>query len=78
MVGRDKSERKRQDNRLEARLDAALAATFPASDPIAVGQPTATEPLWPARRPTKSAGAAEPPRSRPGQRGGYGAKVRGP
>ena len=78
MFGRDKSERKRQDNRLEARLDAALAATFPASDPIAVGRPTATEPLRPARRPTKSAGAAEPPRSRPGQRGGYGAKVRGP
>ena len=78
MFARDKSERKRQDNRLEARLDAALAETFPASDPIAVGQPTATEPLRPARRRTKSAGAAEPLPSRPGHRAGYGAKVRGP
>jgi hypothetical protein len=32
---------------LERQLDQALAATFPASDPISVGQPTATEP--PAR-----------------------------
>ena len=31
--------------RLDQRLDAALLETFPASDPIAVGRPTATEPL---------------------------------
>jgi 4a-hydroxytetrahydrobiopterin dehydratase len=29
----------------EDRLDAAIAMTFPASDPIAVGRPTGTEPL---------------------------------
>jgi hypothetical protein len=78
MFGRDKSQRNPQDSRLEARLDAALAETFPASDPIAVGQPTATEPLRPLRRHTKSAGVAAPPRSRPGRRARYGAKVRGP
>jgi len=34
----------RQAARLDERLDAALIETFPASDPIAVGRPTATEP----------------------------------
>jgi hypothetical protein len=34
-----------QAERLNERLDAALIDTFPASDPIAVGRPTATEPL---------------------------------
>jgi hypothetical protein len=29
---------------LDARLDLALMATFPASDPIAIGRSTATEP----------------------------------
>jgi len=29
---------------LDEKLDAALLETFPASDPIAVGRPTATEP----------------------------------
>jgi hypothetical protein len=33
-----------QAQHLDERLDAALIATFPASDPIAVGRPTATEP----------------------------------
>src|SRR5262245_28955106 len=33
-----------QAERLDQRLDAALIETFPASDPIAVGRPTATEP----------------------------------
>jgi hypothetical protein len=37
------SDRRRKQ---EARLDAALAETFPASDPIAAGEPTATEPLF--------------------------------
>lgn len=30
--------------KLDAELDEALVETFPASDPIAVGHPTATEP----------------------------------
>jgi len=34
-----------QAERLDERLDAALIDTFPASDPIAVGRPTASEPL---------------------------------
>lgn len=34
-----------QAQRLDERLDAALIDTFPASDPIAVGRPTASEPL---------------------------------
>ena len=33
-----------QAQHLDERLDAALIETFPASDPIAVGRPTATEP----------------------------------
>ena len=36
--------------RLDAQLDEALLETFPASDPIAVGRPTATE------RPRRSIG----------------------
>jgi hypothetical protein len=39
------SEPGQQAARLDQRLDAALLETFPASDPIAVGRPTATEPL---------------------------------
>jgi len=39
------SEAEQQAERLDQRLDAALLETFPASDPIAVGRPTATEPL---------------------------------
>jgi hypothetical protein len=35
---------------VEAQLEEALEATFPASDPIAVGQPTAGEPRRPAHR----------------------------
>lgn len=38
-----------QDNALDRRsdrLDEALELTFPASDPIAVGNPTSTEPLF--------------------------------
>jgi len=39
-----RSRRLRQDRRrLDERLDEALIETFPASDPIAVGEPTATE-----------------------------------
>jgi hypothetical protein len=34
----------RAARKLEAALDEALSETFPASDPIAVGAPTATEP----------------------------------
>jgi hypothetical protein len=37
----------RGDRKLDAQLDEALTETFPASDPIAVGRFTATEP--PAR-----------------------------
>ena len=39
------SEPGQQAERLDQRLDAALLETFPASDPIAVGRPTSTEPL---------------------------------
>lgn len=35
---------------LERQLDEALKATFPASDAIAVGQPTGTRPLRPLDR----------------------------
>jgi hypothetical protein len=46
----------RQAERLDERLDAALIETFPASDPIAVGRPTATEPLQRSGdRPTQGA-----------------------
>jgi len=43
----DKRRRKERDacRRQEARLDEALAETFPASDPIAAGEPTGTEAL---------------------------------
>jgi hypothetical protein len=58
--GKDNAE---ASQHLDERLDAALLETFPASDPIAVGRPTATEP------------AAQPsPRRRTAQ----GDKVRGP
>ncbi|HJU32606.1 MAG TPA: hypothetical protein VJ740_14170 [Hyphomicrobiaceae bacterium] len=36
-----------EDRVLDAQLDGALAHTFPASDPVAIGRATATEP--PAR-----------------------------
>jgi hypothetical protein len=43
--------------RLDERLDEALDETFPASDPIAVGRPTATErPRRPVDRKAPSAG----------------------
>jgi hypothetical protein len=49
--------------RLDEKLDAALIETFPASDPIAIGRATATEPA--ARRSGK-------------RRADQGDKVRGP
>jgi len=70
-------------SRLDARLDAALSQTFPASDPIAVGRPTATE-RPPARgeRMRVANAAKARSRGRAGRRAGsskaHGAKVRGP
>ena len=58
-----------QAQRLDERLDAALIETFPASDPIAVGRPTATEPLYRiGDRPAQDANSDARP----------GARVRGP
>jgi len=56
--------------RLDAKLDAALDETFPASDPIAVGRPTGSEPM--RRHPRAPAAAARQPGSR---RPARGAKV---
>jgi hypothetical protein len=42
-------QRESAKRKLDAELDEALTGTFPASDPIAVGHPTATEP--PSRPP---------------------------
>ena len=77
-----KSDRARDRSRLEAKLDEALGETFPASDPIAVGRPTATErPRRRGKRPRASSDAADNSR-RPepgaGRAKGHGAKVRGP
>lgn len=44
--GKPELPRKELDNQLES----ALEATFPASDPVAVGQPTEDEPLRPLSR----------------------------
>jgi hypothetical protein len=69
--------------RLDARLDAALSETFPASDPIAVGRPTATErpPARGDRSVVADAGKAVarlPAHRRAGPGGKpHGAKVRG-
>jgi hypothetical protein len=74
----------RERTRLDARLDAALNQTFPASDPIAVGRPTATErpPARGDRSVVADAGKAVarlPARRRAGSGGkAHGAKVRGP
>jgi len=52
-----------QAARLDERLDAALLETFPASDPIAVGRPTATEPSYRASdRPAQGAMVRGPSR----------------
>jgi hypothetical protein len=44
---------------LDAKLDVALAHTFPASDPVAIGGATGTEP--PARPVDRQAAAFHPP-----------------
>src|SRR5262249_30882250 len=69
--------RARELSRLDERLDAALNETFPASDPIAVGRPTATEPppaRGEARTPVADAAkaAARPPADR---RAGHAGKA---
>jgi hypothetical protein len=44
MRTRNQSALRRKASNLDEDLDAALRATFPASDPVSIGQPTATEP----------------------------------
>jgi hypothetical protein len=46
MAAKTKARKSKQgsDRKLDARLDEALVETFPASDPIAVGHSTSTEP----------------------------------
>jgi hypothetical protein len=47
-------EPKKQSPELDKELDEALKATFPASDPVAVGETTSTQPDRPLnRRPAK-------------------------
>ena len=45
---KDKTELPRKE--LDQQLGKALEATFPASDPVAVGQPTGDEPVRPLNR----------------------------
>jgi len=77
-----KRDNARDLSRLDARLDAALSQTFPASDPIAVGRPTATERPPTRGDRTRVANVAKAlARGRAGQRAGggkaRGAKLRG-
>lgn len=51
----------RPDQKQEAALDQALADTFPASDPVAVTQPTSAG-AWQVARERKDAEAAAPGR----------------
>jgi hypothetical protein len=50
----DKTKERLPREELARQLDEALVGTFPASDPVSVGEPTATEPERPAgRRPPR-------------------------
>jgi hypothetical protein len=50
-MSRSPQKGKRTRDRLDEQLDQALVATFPASDPVAIGQPTGTEaPVQPVDR----------------------------
>ena len=59
-AGKGRSNDKPSRKQRETELDSALAQTFPASDPVAVGGITSTEP--PARPPDRQ--APEPPQPR--------------
>ena len=58
MAAKTKANRRKQTLDQEARLDEALDDTFPASDPIAVGRGTSTEP--PLRSPDHKAPRIDP------------------
>jgi hypothetical protein len=47
-MGKARTRREQMKQKLDADLDRARANTFPASDPVAVGHATATEPPGPS------------------------------